>query len=265
MSDLLIAAILSVIEGVTEFLPISSSGHLIAAGDLLGFSGQKAETFEIIIQLGAILAVVVVYWPRFWGLLRPKPGVNFSGVRGIWLLILTTLPACVAGALFHSLIKKYLFSPATVAFGLAAGAIFMLLVEKCKERPHCENIDEITPRMALVVGVCQCAALWPGFSRSASTIMGAMLMGARRAVAAEYSFIAAVPIMFAASGYSLLKNWDILSSAEIPFFAVGIIGAFVSALLVVKAFVALIGRITLAPFAIYRLCVAPLIYYFMAY
>ena len=265
MSDLVIAVILSVIEGVTEFLPISSSGHLIVAGDLLGFSGQKAETFEIIIQLGAILAVVIVYWPRFWGLLRPKHGAHFSGARGIWLLILTSFPACLAGLLFHSFVKEYLFRPATVAFGLAAGAIFMLLVERYKQRPHCENIDEITPRMALFVGLCQCAALWPGFSRSASTIMGGMLMGARRAVATEYSFIAAVPIMFAASGYSLLKNWDILSSAELPFFAVGIIGAFISALLVIKAFVALISRITLAPFAIYRLCVAPIVYYFMAY
>ncbi|MDE5832026.1 MAG: undecaprenyl-diphosphate phosphatase [Desulfovibrio sp.] len=265
MSDLLTAVILSVIEGVTEFLPVSSSGHLIVAGDLLNFTGARAETFEIVIQLGAILAVVVVYWQRFLGLLKPVPGENFSGSKGVWLLILTSFPACVAGLLFHSWIKEFLFRPITVAIGLAAGAVFMLLAEKYKPEARRETIDAITPKIALFVGICQCVALWPGFSRSASTIMGGMLMGVRRRAAVEYSFIAAVPIMFAASGYALLKSWRVLTVADLPFFAVGVAGAFISALFAVRFFVALIGRISLAPFAIYRLLIAPLVYYFMAY
>ena len=264
MNDLLIAAILSVVEGITEFLPVSSSGHLIVAGELLNFTGARAETFEIVIQLGAILAVAVIYWRRFLGLFFPRRRGGFSGARGIWLLILTTFPACVAGLLLHSLIKNYLFGPATVAFGLVAGAVFMILTEKLKGKPHCATLDEITPKMALVVGLCQCAALWPGFSRSASTIMGGMLMGAKRIVAAEYSFIAAVPIMLAASGYALYKSWNILTAADLPFFGVGLAGAFLSALCAARAFIALMGRVTLVPFAVYRLLLAPLVYFFLS-
>ncbi len=259
------AVILSIVEGLTEFLPVSSSGHLILVGDLLGYVGDKAATFEVVIQLGAIMAVVVLYWKRFWGLLRPQPYVRFAGLRGILLLMLTSFPACVVGLLAHSTIKKHLFTPATVLVALAVGAVCMIAVERRKMRPVYITLDDVTPKMALGVGLFQCLALWPGFSRSAATIMGGMLLGAKRGLAAEYSFVAAVPIMVAATGYDLLKNWNLFTSADIPFFAIGMIGSFLSALAAVKIFVSLVGRMTLAPFAVYRLLLAPVVYYFMVY
>lgn len=263
MDNLLTAFILSIVEGLTEFLPVSSSGHLILVGDLLGFAGEKAATFDVVIQLGAILAVVVLYWKRFWGLVRPQPYVRFAGMRGIMLLIITSLPACVLGLLLHSYIKEYLFRPATVLFALVVGALCMIFVEKRKFKTTCITLDDMTPKLALGIGCFQCLALWPGFSRSAATIMGGMLLGAKRPLAAEYSFIAAVPIMVAATGYDLLKNLSMFTSADIPFFLVGMIGSFVSALMAVKVFVALVGRMTLVPFAVYRLLIAPFVYYFM--
>lgn len=263
MDNLLIAAIMSIIEGLTEFLPVSSSGHLIMAGDLLHFTGQKADTFEVVIQLGAIMAVVVLYWPRFWGLLRPDPAHRFSGMRGIWLLILTSAPACVLGLICHSYIKKYLFNTSTVLWALVAGAICMIAIEWLRPEAKCSSLDGLTPAMALWIGICQCCALWPGFSRSASTIMGGMLAGCSRSLAAEYSFIAAVPIMFAATGYDILKNWHIFTKADLPFFALGMAGAFLSAILAMKAFVSLLGKTTLTPFAIYRLALAAFMYFYM--
>ena len=185
MDNLLTALILSIVEGLTEFLPVSSSGHLILVGDLLNFVGDRAATFEVVIQLGAIMAVVVLYWKRFWGLVRPQPYVRFAGMRGIWLLILTSLPASVMGLLFHSMIKEYLFRPATVLIALVVGAVCMILVERRKHKPTCISLDDMTPRLALGIGCFQCLALWPGFSRSASTIMGGMLLGAKEAYAVD--------------------------------------------------------------------------------
>lgn len=263
MDNLLTALILSIVEGLTEFLPVSSSGHLILVGDLLHFTGQKAATFEVVIQLGAILAVVALYRKRFWGLICPQPYKRFAGARGILFLFLTSFPACVLGFLLHSVIKNYLFTPATVLGALIVGALCMIFVEKRVGKPTCITLDEMTPQIALGIGIFQCLALWPGFSRSAATIMGGMLLGAKRSVAAEYSFIAAVPIMLAATGYDLLKNIDLFTSADIPFFSVGMIGAFLSALIAVKAFVALLGRYTLVPFAIYRLILAPFVLFFV--
>ncbi len=263
MDNILTAVILSIVEGLTEFLPVSSSGHLILAADLLHFTGNKASTFEVVIQLGAILAVVVLYWPKFWGLLCPAPGVRFAGWRGIWLLFLTSLPACILGLLLHSFIKEYLFTPRSVVFALIAGSLCMLLVEKLKHKIRCVNLDEVSATMAFGIGCFQCLALWPGFSRSAATIMGGMILGAKRSLAAEYSFIAAVPIMVAATGYDLLKNFSLFNSEDILFFAVGTIGAFLSALLAIKVFVALLTRVSLVPFAVYRLILAPFVFYFM--
>ncbi|MBQ3060071.1 MAG: undecaprenyl-diphosphate phosphatase [Desulfovibrio sp.] len=265
MDNLFTAFILSIVEGLTEFLPVSSSGHLILVGDLLGFSGEKAATFQVVIQLGAILAVVVLYWQRFWGLLFPREDMAFSGLRGIGLLILTSLPASLVGLLFHGQIKEYLFRPSTVLIALVAGAVCMIGVERKAFHIRYRCLDDISPRLALGIGCFQCLALWPGFSRSAATIMGGMILGAGRPLAAEYSFIAAVPIMIAATGYDLLKSWHLFSAADIPFFAVGMVGSFIAALLAVKVFVTLVGRMTLVPFAVYRLLLAPLVYYFMVF
>jgi undecaprenyl-diphosphatase len=263
MDNLFTAFLLSIVEGLTEFLPVSSSGHLILAGNLLGFVGEKAASFEVVIQLGAILAVVVLYRKRFYGLVRPQPYLRFAGMRGIMLLALTSLPACIVGFFLHSFIKTHLFQPLTVLLALVVGALCMIGVEYRKFRPNCVSLDEISPGLALGIGCFQCLALWPGFSRSAATIMGGMLLGAKRSVAAEYSFIAAVPVMVAATLYDLWKSWHLFSSADILFFTVGMVGSFFSALLAVKVFIALVGRITLVPFAVYRLCIAPLVFYFM--
>lgn len=263
MDNIFLALILSVVEGLTEFLPVSSSGHLIIVGNALQFTGQKADTFEVVIQLGAILAVVVLYFKRFWGLVKPEKDVRFSGVRGIGMLLLTTLPASLLGLVLHSIIKGYLFKPLPVVCALAIGALCMIFVERRTFHATCNTLDDITVKQALGIGCFQCLALWPGFSRSASTIMGGMFLGLNRKLAAEYSFIAAVPIMVAATGYDLLKTWHLFTVADLPFFAVGIVGAFVSALLAVKIFVALLAKVTLVPFAVYRLMLAPLVYYFM--
>lgn len=263
MAPWYVAFILGIVEGLTEFLPISSTGHLIIAGHLLDFTGPKAQTFEIVIQLGAILAVVALYWQRFLGLMLPDREKKFSGIYGLWLLFLTSLPASALGLLMHGYIKQHLFTPVTVAVALAVGGMFIFVVETMDKKDTVTTLDEITPKLALGIGLFQCLALWPGFSRSASTIMGGMLLGTRRTVAAEYSFIAAVPIMFAATGYDFLKNYRLFESGDMIFLLIGFLVSFLSAWLAVKGFIYLLGKFTLRPFALYRLALASLILLFL--
>ncbi|MDR2051464.1 MAG: undecaprenyl-diphosphate phosphatase [Deltaproteobacteria bacterium] len=268
MTDLPAAAILGLLEGLTEFLPVSSTGHLILARSLLGLSGGVVDSFTVVIQSGAILAVLVLYRQRFRALLpfarRPPGSGRFSGFHGLLLLGLTSLPACLAGLAAHSVIKERLFNPAAVALALIAGALCMLFLEYRKREPRFLTPDEITPGLALGIGLCQCLALWPGFSRSAATIMGGMLLGVSRGAAAEYSFIAAVPVMFAATAFDLCVNLGSMGWEELPFFAVGLAAAFLSALAAIKGFLSVLGRIGLAPFAWYRLLLAPLTYWFFS-
>lgn len=270
METLSTSVLLGLMEGLTEFLPVSSTGHLILAADVLGFTGPKATTFEIAIQFGAILAVLFLYRQRFSDLLKfPSPDRkrSFAGLYGIMLLVLTTLPGAATGLLANAYIKESLFTPASVAAALLTGALLMLLVEWWAARHpraiRCNSLDELTPALALGIGCCQCLALWPGFSRSASTIMGGMLLGVRRETAAEYSFLAAVPIITGAAGYELLKSLHLFNTSDLPFFAVGSLFAFLSALLAIKTFIALLSRITLRPFAVYRLFLVIPVYWFM--
>lgn len=269
MDSIFTAIVLGIVEGLTEFLPISSSGHLVIASDLMGFSGPKAATFEVVIQVGAILAVLTLYWKRFLGLLHPSSSPSaFSGVRGIAMLVLTSLPAASLGLLLHGFIKS-LFTPATVVAALVCGALLMLVVERllASKQQHMpvQSLDHLSLRQALGIGCFQCLALWPGFSRSASTIMGGMILGVRREVAAEYSFIAAVPIIIGAAGYDLWKSLSLFSSADVPFFLAGSVCAFVSAIVAMRAFISILGRNTLKPFAIYRLLLAVPVYFFMVH
>ncbi|MDR2825337.1 MAG: undecaprenyl-diphosphate phosphatase [Deltaproteobacteria bacterium] len=271
MPELFSAIILGLIEGLTEFVPVSSTGHLILASALMNLNGAAINTFEIFIQLGAILAVVVLYRQKFVALCLPSkkdkapaPKRHFAGLWGLWLLFLTCLPAGILGLFAHKLIKQHLFTPLTVALALALGAIFMLLLERYKKPPSYNNLDELTPKMALGIGFFQCLSLWPGFSRSAATIMGGMILGAERKIAADYSFIAAVPIMFAATLFDLYKNFENISPEYILFFAVGFVVAFFSALLAIKFFITILGRLGLIPFAWYRLALAPLVYLWFA-
>lgn len=263
MENSLVAVIIGLVEGLTEFLPISSSAHMALVGDLLNFRGPKAATFEIVIQLGAIMAVVTVYWSKFWGLLNFSKSSGFAGLRGIWLLILTTFPVCVIGLLFHSLIKKIFFGPESIFYALIVGAICMILTDCHKYDPVCLDINEITPKMALGVGLGQCLALWTGFSRSGATIMAGLLVGMKRSVAVQYSFIAAVPVMCAATGYDLLRNYKLFDGSDLSFFIWGLLAAYISAMAAIRFFISLLGRITLIPFAVYRLLLAPFIYWFV--
>ena len=265
MPDLIIAAILGIVEGLTEFLPVSSTGHLIIASELLNYSGNEANTFNIFIQLGAILAVLIFFRERFMGLIKPPAGnAGFSGLRGVGLLALTTLPALIMGTLFHDAIKEHLFSTGTVAIGLAVGGVWILLTERFHRSKEPRELDQITWRIALGIGLFQCIAMWPGMSRSASTIIGAMLLGLNRRAATEYSFFAAVPVLVAAAGYDLYSSWSELSAHALPFFAVGFMTAFASAFAAVKFFIGFVGKHTFVPFAWYRLAVAGVLFVWLS-
>ena len=264
MSIFFIAVILGIVLGLTEYLPISSAGHLIVVGSLLDFTGPKATCFQVFLQIGAISAVVVLFRDRFLHLLpfgEHSRDPRFSGWRGISFLALTTLPAVIVGALCHHFIKTYLFGPLTVAGALAVGGLAILFAEKYKPEPRVSDINELTYTQAGVIGLVQCLALWPGVSRSASTIIAGLFCGFSRKVAAEYSFLAAVPILIAAATYDLYKNWHLFQASDLPLFMVGLLVSFVSALLAIKTFIAFLQRWTLVPFAYYRLAIAPIIYF----
>ncbi len=266
MEPMTTSCILGLVEGLTEFLPVSSTGHLVIVSSLLGIGGEKTATFEVVIQVGAMLAVVALYWRKFLGLLVPREDSRLSGMRGIGLLLLTTLPGAMLGLLLHSRIKM-LFTPASVAAALLAGSFFMFLAESSIARRSIRKereADSITPFQALGVGLFQCLALWPGFSRSASTIAGGMLLGLTRRGAAEYSFLAAVPIIVGAAGYDLLKSLSLFSAADIPVIMAGSLIAFVSAIAAIKTFIRLMGICTLRGFALYRVALALPVYWLLA-
>lgn len=259
MSELLIALLLGVVEGLTEFLPVSSTGHLILAGNLLGYTGPQAATFEVFIQLGAILAVIVMYRRRFADLFRRQPSNVLTGTSGLVRLGLTTLPAVVAGFLLHGFIKERLFTPITVATGLLAGGIVIILVERFYRPADEQELDRLSWRQAWYIGLFQLFALSPGVSRAGATIIGGRLLGLSRGAALEYSFLAAVPLMAAAVSYDLIRSLPMLSPGDILPFAVGFMTAFMSALLAIKFFIGLVKRYTLMPFGWYRICLGLLI------
>jgi len=263
------AVIMGVVEGLTEFLPISSTGHLILVDHLLGFKqlvGEDfAKAFEVIIQLGAILAIVAAYPHRFLGLLNFREKKGFSGFHGISLLVITSIPAALLGFAVEKRIDQYLFNPATVAAALAVGAVWILTVEWISPRPKKEGVDSLTWKEALAVGLFQCLSLWPGMSRSASTILGGMISGVDRKTATEYSFFAAVPIMIAATLYKLIKCYHLLTPNRFTMLAIGFVVSFIFAWLAVKFFIHYLSRHTLVPFGWYRLIVAGLVVWWVIY
>jgi len=263
------ALVLGFVEGLTEFVPVSSTGHMIIVDDFLFqtkemFSPEVAVTFKIVIQLGSILAVVVLMWDRFINLLGFKKlvGQTDSGPRLNPLHIIVGLfPAGVLYLLLDDFIDTYLFSTETVVIGLVLGALLMLLAEWFRPREaKMETVDQITYKQALAIGFFQCLSMWPGFSRSGSTISGGVLIGMSHRAAADFTFIMAVPIMAGVSFFSLLKNWDSISAEMIPFFGVGFLSAFVFALISIRFFLKFVNRIKLVPFAIYRLVLAAVIF-----
>jgi len=252
------AIILGIVEGATEFLPISSTGHLILMGHALEFTGEQAATFSVAIQLGAILAVVIVYRQFFLELFALK---TRRAWRRIFLISCTTLPALIAGALLHEWVKS-LFTPLTVAAALFTGGVLMLIVEKLiKPKAKIFEIDDMTTKQALIIGVSQCVALWPGMSRSASTIIGGILSGLDYELAAKYSFIAAVPIMFAAFAFEILTNFNHLSSEGLSLIGVGFVTSFITAFFAIVGFLKILKKYKFTPFAIYRIALSIIVIY----
>jgi undecaprenyl-diphosphatase len=267
MSSWEIATVLGIVEGLTEFLPVSSTGHLIIAGHLLGFVGDKASSFEVAIQLGAILSVLFLYWRRFLGLIPDHARRDSStrstlrGWSGLWRIGLATFPALLVGYLARHTIKEKLFTPEAVTLALVIGGVLILLVERLALRQKPGTLDTLTPRQAFGIGLFQVLALWPGTSRAAATIVGGMLLGLDRKGAAEFSFLIAVPVLFAASGYELIKMRSQLAFDDSLQLAVGFIVSFIVALIAVKGFVRFLEHGKLTPFAWYRIIVAPVFYY----
>lgn len=245
--------IMGLVEGATEFLPISSTGHLIIVGDILGFlSKEKRDVFEIIIQLGAILAVCWAFKQRLVDtvttLTKEAKAQHF--VRN---LLIAFMPAALLGLAFHGVIKQYLFSPFTVAIALIVGGFAILLIEKLPLKTPTQSVDDISSKQALQIGFAQALALVPGVSRAGSTILGGMIFGLNRTVATEFSFFLAIPIMFAATGYDLLKSWKLLSADDLTVFALGFVTAFLSALIAVKFLIRFVQTHNFVPFAWYRI------------
>jgi undecaprenyl-diphosphatase len=264
------AIILGMVEGLTEFAPVSSTGHMIIVDDMWLQSEQfltkyVANTFKVVIQLGSILAVVILFWDRFMDLLglrrSQSEAVRQPNRLKLTHVIVGLIPAGVLGVLFEDYIDEHLFSTATVLIGLVIGALFMILVDIFgSKHPKVQTVDQITYKQAFAVGLIQCFSLWPGFSRSGSTISGGVLLGMSYRAAADFTFIMAVPIMFGASLLSLLKNWQYFTLEALPFFIAGFISAFLFALVSIRFFLKLINRIKLVPFAVYRILLAVIIY-----
>ncbi|MBX7138505.1 MAG: undecaprenyl-diphosphate phosphatase [Oligoflexia bacterium] len=254
--DHLQAVLLGIIEGLTEFIPVSSTGHLIILGNLLGIDEQAAPTFEIFIQLGAILAVVALYFKRFKGLLDfSQPSApSFSGWAGLLRLGAACLPVFLIGALTHHWIKAHLFFPGSVAAALILGGVVMLWVENRSALSiTTAKIEQLTLQQALLIGIFQILALWPGVSRSGATIIGAMLLGVGRSAAAEFSFLVAVPVMAAATLFDLLKSWSAIPSEQLVSFGIGFLVAFLTALVALRVFIGLVSRYSMRPFGWYRI------------
>ena len=251
-ASLVHALVLGIVEGLTEFLPISSTGHLILTGDLIGFDGPKAKVFEIVIQTGAILAIVWEYRRRFahaLGGFRSDPAAR----RFVLNLAIAFMPAAVLGLAFEHAIKAHLFKAVPVAIAFVVGALVILWAERRNHRVRVEHVDDMTWKDALKVGFAQAFALIPGTSRSGATIIGGMLFGLSRRAATEFSFFLAVPTLLAAGGYDFIKHRALFSSADLGMLAVGFAAAFVAAIVCVRWLIRYVATHDFKPFAWYRI------------
>lgn len=250
------AVVLGVVEGLTEFLPISSTGHLIIAGHLLGQEGELAKTFEIVIQLGAILAVVWLYRSRLWQLAR---GLDQAGPRLLVAkLLLAFLPAACAGLLLHRPIKLHLFDPAVVAWALVAGGLAILLIERRDHSQGVAALEQVSVRQAFAIGLAQTLALIPGVSRAGATIMGGLLAGLRRTTATEFSFFLAIPTIGAATLYDLARHYTLFAGQGAATLGVGLVTALVTAMLVIRWLLSYVSRRDFGAFGYYRVALGAL-------
>ncbi|MFX3633570.1 MAG: undecaprenyl-diphosphate phosphatase [Candidatus Pristimantibacillus sp.] len=265
MSDIISAIILGVVEGLTEFLPVSSTGHLILVGDLLGFEGDTATTFKIVIQLGAVMAVLMLYWKRYMDILKGLLTLDFKSKKKLNAIhmIIAMIPALIVYLIFKDVIKLYLFGPAPVLIGLIIGGVLMIAAARIKRKVTAENTDDITYKQAVGIGLFQCLALWPGFSRSGATISGGLLLGTSQKAAADFTFMISVPVMFGATILDMYDSRELLTADTLFLFLIGFITAFVVALIAVVTFLNLIKRLRLEWFAIYRFIVAVVFFLFM--
>ncbi|MGI9217097.1 MAG: undecaprenyl-diphosphate phosphatase [Hydrogenophaga sp.] len=253
------AAIMGVVEGLTEFLPISSTGHLILAGSLLGFVDAKAKVFEIAIQTGAILAVIIVYWQRLRETLLGLPSQR-QAQRFALNVLIAFIPAVMLGLLFGKAIKANLFTPTVVATTFIVGGFIILWAERrAQQTARIQSVDDMTPWDALKLGLVQCLALVPGTSRSGATIIGGMLLGLSRKTATDFSFYLAIPTLIGAGVYSLYKERALLSVDDVPMFAVGLLFAFLSAWLCIRWLLRYVASHSFVPFAWYRIAFGALI------
>jgi len=252
LENILNTIIMGAVEGLTEFLPVSSTGHLLLMNKVLSFQGPPGAVFEIVIQSGAILAVVIAYFARLWRVAACAPH-DPEARRFIAVVLLAFLPAMMIGFFAHDFIKAVLFNPSIIAFSFIAGGIAILVIEKTAPAPHITSVEAIPLKTALWIGLVQCLAMVPGVSRSGATIMGSILLHVERRAAAEFSFFLAIPTMIAATAYDLYKNMGQLTTDDGLTIALGFFVAFISALFVVKTFVGFVGRHGFAPFAWYRI------------
>lgn len=258
MNELLTIILLGIVEGVTEFLPVSSTGHLILAGALMGYDDSRWQLFNIVIQLGAILAVVVLYWRTFWavmlGLMR-REAVSIRFVRNI---LLAFIPAAVIGLAFRKNIEALLLQPVVVAVALIVGGVAILVIERLVKPGETAGVADIPVRTVIGIGFLQCLAMIPGVSRSGATILGALSLGVERRTAAEFSFFLAIPTMLGASVLELTKNRAALAAGEgagLLEIAIGFVVSFLVAVVVVRWFVGIVSRRGFGPFAWYRIVV----------
>ncbi len=255
---LLLALVLGIVEGLTEFLPISSTGHLILVSHLFGFEGPKAEVFEIFIQLGAVIAVAVEFRARLGAVVADLPR-RPEARRFVAALAVAFAPAAVVGLLFHKTIQERLFGPVTVAAALLAGAVLILAVEARRWTVRTHRAEETGLPQALAVGTAQCLSLWPGFSRSAATILGGMAAGLDRRAATEFSFFLSIPTLGAATVYSLYKHIAFLDASDLHFLALSTAVSFVVAWISIRWLLRFVSTHTLRPFAWYRIALGLLV------
>lgn len=266
------AIVLAVIEGLTEFIPVSSTGHMILAGSYIDFTGTKESTYMIFIQLGAILAVTLIYKDKFLGLI-PSFKKDGNILKNIFKgdssptplhILIAIFPIMLAGFLCRDIIKTQLFSPFTVSIGLIIGGILMIITERLPIPKTVDKVEQISYKQALWIGLGQCLAIWPGTSRSGSTMVAGLLSGVKHKATADFSFIIAVPVMVAAISYELFQSWKNLTLGDLPYFSFGFLISFIVGWVSVKWFLKILKRTQLLPFGIYRIilgCFALYVFY----
>ncbi len=248
----LVAVLLGLVEGITEFIPVSSTGHMVLVQNVLGFESGEGKLFEVIIQFAAIIALILLYRQKLWHLtthLHNEP----SSRRYVRNILLAFLPAAIIGFLGHNIITAALFDPRIISCNLIFGGVFIILTERRKLVPNYKSLEKLPTRTAFFIGLCQVFALFPGVSRSGATIVGALWLGADRKVAVEFSFMLAIPTILGATAHGLLKNYETITSQNLSLILIGSVTAFIAALLVVKPALSFITHRGLEPFGWYRI------------